>query len=186
MGFTLHVAILVIDMLNDFVYGSLKCDNALKIIPRVKILIDTAREHGIPVIYVNDSHLPNIDGEFKKWGSHAIKGSWGAMIIDDLKPSERDFIIEKRRYSGFYGTSLDDLLRELKIDTLIVTGIHTHICVMNTVADAFYRGYKVIIPSDCVTTFNEEDHNWGLKYMKEIYGVEITSSNDILTRLGRL
>lgn len=178
------VAVIVIDMLNDFVYGSLKCENALKIIQNIKVLIEIARKHGIPVIYVNDSHLPNVDGEFKKWGQHAVKGSWGAMVIDDLKPTEKDFIIEKRRYSGFYGTSLDDLLRELKVDTLILTGIHTHICVMSTAIDAFYRGYKIIIPSDCVTTFREEDHSWGLKYMSEIYGVEITSLNNILVHLG--
>jgi len=179
-------AVLVIDMLNDFVYGSLKCDNALRIIQNIKVLIDAARKRGIPVIYVNDSHLPNVDGEFRKWGSHAIRGSWGAMVIDDLKPMEGDFIIEKRRYSGFYNTDLDDLLRELKVDTLIVTGIHTHICVMNTVADAFYRGYKVIIPLDCVTTFTKEDNDWGLKYMREIYGAEVVSLNDVLTRLGVL
>jgi nicotinamidase-related amidase len=177
-------SLLVIDMLNDFVYGALKCDTALKIIPNIKLLVDAARKIGIPVIYVNDSHLPNVDGEFKKWGPHAIRGSHGAMVIDELKPSGSDFIVEKRRYSGFYGTDLNVLLRELNVDTLILTGIHTHICVMHTAADAFYHGYKLIVPSDCVAAFNVEDHNVGLRFMRELYGAEIVNSRDVLKRWG--
>ena len=175
-------AVIVIDMLKDFVYGALKCERALKIIPNIKRLIEEARKHNIPVIYANDAHLPEVDYEFKKWGPHAIKGTEGAEVIDELKPTEKDFIIEKRRYSAFYETGLDMLLRELNVDTVILTGLHTNICVKHTAADAFYRGYKIIIPEDCVTTFTEEDHQWGLKYEKEIYGAEITTSDKIIER----
>ncbi len=175
-------AVIVIDMLKDFVYGALKCERAFSIIPNIQKLLESARRKGIPVIYANDAHLPEVDLEFKKWGPHAIKGTEGAEVIDELKPKDGDFIIEKRRYSSFYETGLDMLLRELKVDTLILTGLHTNICVKHTAADAFYRGYKIIIPEDCVTTFNEEDHRWGLKYAKEIYGAEITTSQEIIKR----
>ncbi len=173
-------AVIVIDMLNDFIYGKLKCERALKIIPNIKKLIEEARRHDVPVIYANDSHIPQVDFELKKWGPHAIKGTKGAEVIDELKPTEKDYVIEKRRYSAFYETGLDLLLRELNIDTLILTGIHSHICVLHTAADAFFRGYKIIIPEDCVTTFREEDHKWALNYQREIYGAEITSSDKII------
>ena len=173
-------ALIIIDMLNDFVTGPLKTENAAKIIPKIKSLIQKARENGIPVIYSNDAHLPNIDGEFDKWGPHAIKGTEGAEVIEELKPNEGDYIIEKRRYSGFYQTDLDMLLRELKVETVILTGLHTHICVKHTAADAFFRGYKVIVVEDCTGAFTLEDHLDGLKYMKNIYGVEIVKSSDIL------
>ena len=177
-----RVAVLIIDMLKDFVYGSLKCDKAKTIIPNIKKLLKTARKHGVPIIYANDAHLPEIDLEFKKWGPHAIKGTEGAEVIDELKPQKSDFIIEKRRYSAFYETGLDMLLRELQVDTLILTGLATEICVKHTAADAFYRGYKIIVPKDCVATFKDEDHEWGLKYMERIYGAEITTSDEIIRK----
>lgn len=178
----LKEAVIVIDMLKDFVHGALKCERALKIIPNLKKLLDEARKKGISVIYANDAHLPEVDLEFKKWGPHAIKGTKGAEVIDELKPQKGDFIIEKRRYSAFYETGLDMLLRELNVDTVILTGLHTNICVKHTAADAFYRGYRIVIPEDCVTTFTEEDHQWGLKYEKEIYGAEITTSSKIIEK----
>ena len=178
-------ALIIIDMLNDFVTGPLKTENAAKIIPKIKSLIQKARENGIPVIYSNDAHLPNIDREFDKWGPHAIKGTEGAEVIEELKPNEGDYIIEKRRYSGFYQTDLDMLLRELKVETVILTGLHTHICVKHTAADAFFRGYKIIIPKDCVTSFTQEDHEWGLKYEREVYNAEITNSEEIIKRWNK-
>ncbi len=174
------MAIIVIDMLKDFVYGALKCERALQIIPNIKRLLDYARRKGIPIIYANDAHLPEIDLEFKKWGPHAIKGTEGAEVIEELKPQEKDFIVEKRRYSAFYETGLDMLLRELNVDTLVLTGIHTNICVKHTAADAFYRGYKIIVPEDCVTAFKEEDHRWGLEYMREMYGARIMRSEELM------
>ncbi len=178
-------AIIVIDMLNDFVYGSLKCDRAKLIIPNLKKLLDKARELKIPIIYANDAHVPEVDHEFKLWGSHAVKGTWGAQVIDDIKPKEGDFIIEKRRYSSFYETSLDLLLRELGVVTVVLTGLHTNICVKHTAADAFYRGYNIIVLKDCVQTFTDEDHEWGLRYMEKIYGAKIMTSEEFLKEITK-
>ena len=82
-------AIIVVDMLNDFVTGALTCDRALAIVPHVKKLLDGARENNIPVIFCNDCHLPEIDGEFKIWGPHAVKGTKGAMVIPELDVNEK-------------------------------------------------------------------------------------------------
>lgn len=172
-------AVLVIDMLKDFVYGKLKCERATRIIPNIKKLLDEARVHNVPVIYVGDAHLPN-DPEIKLWGFHAMKNSEGAQIIDELAPREGDYILEKRTYSAFHETGLDLLLRQLNVDTVIITGLHTNICDRHTAADAFFRGYKIKVPEDCVDSFTEKDHIEGIEYLKKIYGAEITASNEII------
>ena len=174
-------AIIIVDMLNDFVTGSLKCDRAQRIIPPLMKLIKEARKNNVPVIYSNDAHIKGIDHELKLWGDHAIAGTEGAKVIPELEPEEGDYIVPKRRYSGFYGTDLEMLLRELNVDTVILTGMHAHMCVRHTVADAYYRGYNIIVPTDGVDSFTEEDYQAGLKYLKEVYGAVI-SDVDTITR----
>jgi len=173
-------AVLIIDMLEEFVRGRLKAEAAQKIIPHIKTLIEYARKKNIPIIFANDSHYPGIDYEFSLWGPHALRGSSEARVVEELAPTEQDYVIYKRRYDAFMYTDLDTLLRELKVDTLIVTGIHTHICVQNTVLGAFYRGYKVIIPIECVAAIDEEWNKRGLEYMKKFAGAELISLEQLL------
>jgi nicotinamidase-related amidase len=175
-------AVLVIDMINDFVTGVFKNERAKKIIPNVKTLLDFSRENRIPVVYINDAHLPEVDAEFKVWRQHAVAGTWGAQVVEELKPEKGDYVLQKRRYSAFQGTGLDQLLRELKVDTLILTGVVTDICIQHTAADAFFRGYKLIVPEDCVEAVNEETQKAALKYLKMIYGCEITSVEKIVRK----
>ena len=177
-----RVAIIVIDMLKDFCTGSLKCDRAGRIIPNIKKLVDYGRGK-IPIIFSNDSHLPTVDKEFDLWGPHAVAGTPGAEVIDELRPRVDDYVINKRRYSGFFNTDLDLLLRELGTEKVILTGLHTNICVRHTAADAFFRGYRIVIPEDCVESFTEEDHKSGIEYLKKMYGAEITTTDELLKRL---
>lgn len=165
-------AILVVDMLNDFVTGALKCDRGLAIVKPTAELLDHAREKGIPVIFCNDAHIKGIDHELKLWGDHAIAGTKGAEVIPELKVSEKDYVVPKRRYSGFFQTNLDILLRELGVDTVIVTGLHTHMCVRHTSADAYQLGYNVVVATEATNSFTKEDYEYGLKYLKEVYGAE--------------
>jgi nicotinamidase-related amidase len=72
------------------------------------------------------------------------------------------------------------LLREHGVDTVILTGLHTNICVRHTAADAFYRGYRVIVPTDAVEAFTAEDHEDGLEYLKKVYGAELSSVDELL------
>ena len=134
-------ALIIVDMLNDFVIGKLGSEPAKKVVTPNKELISFAHKNNIPVIYTCDSHLENIDFEFTKWDSHALKDDVGSQIVDELKPTKKDFVIYKRRYSAFFHTDLDLLLKELKVDTLIVTGVQTHICVIHTLASAFMNGF---------------------------------------------
>lgn len=176
-------AVLVIDMLEEFVKGRLRAEEAEKIVPNVKKLVEAARQAGVPIIYAIDQHYPKIDSEFKLWGPHAVKGEAESRIIDELTPKEGDFVVPKRRYDAFMFTDLDMLLRELGVDTLIVTGIHTHICVQNTVLGAFYRGYNVIVPVDCVAAATKEWHERGLEYMKNFAAAKLAESDKIINEL---
>ncbi len=178
----MKTAVVVIDMINDFVTGVFKNERAEKIIPNVKQLLNFVRENKIPVVYVNDAHLPNVDTEFDIWPQHAVAGTWGAQVVDELKPEKGDFVLQKRRYSAFQGTGLDQLLRELKVDTLILTGVVTDICIQHTAADAFFRGYKIIVPEDCVEAINEQTQKAALDYLKRVYGCEITRADKIMKR----
>jgi nicotinamidase-related amidase len=176
----MKTAIIVIDMLNDFVTGSLKCERAPRIIPNIQRLLNFARKRGMPVIYTNDTHLPGIDEEFELWPQHAVVGTKGAEVIDELKPRKGDYVIQKRRYSAFFGTYLDLLLRELKVDTLVLVGLVTNVCIQNTAADAFFRGYRIIVPEDCVEAISEEVQKSGIEYMKTIYGCKITNLDKLI------
>jgi nicotinamidase-related amidase len=176
--------VIVIDMLNDFITGKLQVERTKYIIPNIRRLIDAARENGVPVIYSNDAHYPQDVEVVNKWGNHAIKGTEGAKIIPELEPSEKDYVVEKRTYSGFYETGLDPLLRSLYrgagARTIILSGLHTHMCVRHTAADAFFRGYRIIVAQDGVEAFTQKDHEEGLKYLENVYNAKIMTVDDII------
>ena len=181
-------AVIIIDMLRDFVTGELKCERAQRIVPNLKRLVEAARKHNIPIIYSNDAHYPQDFEVVQKWGKHAIKGTKGAEVIPELKPSAKDYIVEKRVYSGFFETGLDPLLRSLYngegVKTVILCGIHTHICVRHTAADAFFRGYKIIIAKDGVEAFTQEEHEQGLKYLQSVYNAKLMTVDEIIKEFG--
>jgi nicotinamidase-related amidase len=178
----MKAAVLVIDMINDFVTGVFKNERAEKIVPKIKALLSFSRENDILVVYINDAHLPKVDIEFQVWPQHAVAGTWGAQVVDELKPEKGDYVLQKRRYSAFQGTGLDQLLRELKVDTLILTGVVTDICIQHTAADAFFRGYKLVVPNDCVEAVNEQTQKAALDYLKKVYGCKITSAEEIMRK----
>jgi len=174
-------ALIVIDMLNDFVTGKLKVERAKRIVPNIKRLIQVARTADVPIIYANDAHLP-ADSELKKWGKHAMKGTRGAEVIPQLKPNKGDYVLEKRTYSGFFETGLDLLLRELNVDSIVLTGLHANICIRHTAADGFFRGYRIVVPSDATEALSEQEYQQGLEYLKEIYDAEITETDRLVRR----
>ncbi len=178
-------AVVMVDMLNDFVTGALKCDRGLATVPHCKELIEGCRKLGVPVIYSNDAHLKGVDHELKLWGDHAIEGTYGAEVVPELKPAEGDYVVKKRRYSGFFHTDLDLLLRELGVDTVILGGLHTHMCVRHTAADAYQLGYDVVVASDATDSFTKEDYEYGISYLKATYGAKVLTTKEILAELGK-
>ncbi len=166
-------ALVIIDMLNDFVLegAPLEVPDTRKAVPVIRKEIEEARRKDMPVIYVCDSHDPD-DSEFTRfhWPVHAVKGTRGAQIIDELKPSNSDIVIEKTTYSGFYNTKLDSTLRTLKVGTIRLTGCVTHICILFTASDAVLRGYEIEIVEDGVAGTTPEDHEAALRIMKNVMG----------------
>jgi nicotinamidase-related amidase len=172
-------AIIVVDMLNDFVTGALACERGQAIVPALAKLIAAARAAGVPVVYSNDCHLPGIDHELELWGEHAMAGTEGAEVIPELAPASGDFVVPKRRYSGFFQTDLNILLRELGVSELVMCGLHTHMCVRHTSADAYMWGYAVTVATDCTDAFTAEDYESGLKYLAEVYGARLVESEEL-------
>ncbi|HEY5539012.1 MAG TPA: isochorismatase family cysteine hydrolase [Thermoplasmata archaeon] len=175
------VALLIADMVNDFVTGKLACLRANRIIPNVQRLVVAAQTAGVPVIWCNDAHLPT-DFELKIWGPHSMKGTKGAEIIPQLKPGKGNYIIEKRTYSAFFETSLDTILRAHHVDDVVITGLLTNICGIHTAADAFFRGYNPVIPEDGVEALDEKAHRDGLEYVRAMYHTELTTSDKLVRR----
>lgn len=175
---------ILVDMLNDFVTGKLEAKRAQRIIPNLKRLVEAARENNVPVIYSNDAHYPQDVEVTRRWGNHAIKGTEGAKVIPELKSAEKDYIVEKRTYSGFYETGLDPLLRSLYkgqgAKTVILGGLHTNMCVRHTAADAFFRGYKIIVAEDGAEAFTQKDQEEGLKYLEYVYNAKIMKIDEII------
>lgn len=166
-------AIIVIDMLNDFVIedGSLLVKTASELIPNIKKELKDVRGKGWKVIYLTDSHRRD-DPEFSMWPPHAVTGTWGAQVIDELKPEPDDYIIPKRRYSGFRHTQLGLVLRELGVGNVVITGVLTNICVLFTAVEAKDLAYNVTVLKDCVASTTKDDHEWALKQMKML-GIKV-------------
>jgi nicotinamidase-related amidase len=168
-------ALIVIDMLNDFFNekGVLFCgESARLIIPVVQERIRVFRDKKDPIIFLRDSHDEE-DLEFEKFPKHAVSGTWGSGIIPEIEIQPQDVVLDKKRYSGFYGTDLEAVLNAADPDGVEVVGVCTSICVMDTVGGLVNRDYQVTVPEDGVADFDPEAHDFAIKRMKEIYGVHI-------------
>jgi nicotinamidase-related amidase len=178
--------VLVIDMLRDFLEpdGALFCERCRTIIPKVKELLHHARRSGWPVIYVCDSHPPGSrDPDVLRFGPHAVRGTSGAEVITELAPAPGDHMVLKRTYDGFYNTDLEMTLRSLQADTVIISGIHTHVCVLATSLGAFHRGFRVIVLEDCTQASSEEKHRSRLDFIRshvgDVMDLESLIRNDV-------
>ena len=162
--------VIVVDMLRGFLEEGhpLFCGEvARSIIPCVQSLLRRETKQGSHIIYLADTHEPD-DKEFEMFPPHCIRGTVECEVIPELAEFQGE-VIPKRRYSGFYDTVLDQRLRELQPDKIIVVGVCTDICVMHTVADARNRDYIVEVPRDCVASFDPEAHEFALKHICLLY-----------------
>lgn len=161
-------ALIIIDMQNAFIHkeGSLSrmgldTSRSSIVIEPIKKLKSEFKKHNRPVIYIQHTHRPDgtdaglvakVFPPIMKLG-HCFDGTWDAEITEDLKPESDDYIVKKHRYSAFYNTQFEEVLRGLGIETLVVTGIATNVCVESTIRDAFYRDYNVFVPREATASF---------------------------------
>jgi nicotinamidase-related amidase len=172
-------ALIIVDMLKDFVDGKLANPKAQAITEPLQRLLVRAREDGWVVVFSNDAHSPG-DPELKIWGEHAMAGDPGAEVIEELTPREGEIVSEKHHYGAFDDTGLDEQLKERGVDEVVITGQHTHICVRHSSYGALIRGYEITIPRDAVCGFegvNEED---ALEYLTATYGATVTTVDELV------
>ncbi|PSN82386.1 isochorismatase [Candidatus Marsarchaeota G1 archaeon OSP_D] len=173
-------ALIIVDMQNDFVRkeGKLCVPSAQETVPRIQSVLQKARSSGALVVYTQDWHMKN-DPEFRIWGEHALAGSWGAEIIDELKPKEDEFVIRKYRYDAFFESALDYVLRVKNIKNVVVTGTVANICVLHTAGSAALRWYNVVLVKDGISAMNEFDYYATLRQTDFLYKGKIVSSEGV-------
>lgn len=155
----LNPAIIIVDMLEDNL-GQNRTGKREeeKIIEPTRDFLKKCRDFSIPVIFACDSFLKD-DFIFKgRMKPHAIRGTGGTAPVADLEPEERDIILEKRRFSAFFKTDLDQTLKTLKVDTVAVGGINTHFCVLATAFDAVCHDFFTVILEDLSAAYKKEIH----------------------------
>ena len=180
-------ALLVLDMLSDFTTGKLANPAAVRAIEPIAALIDSARgRDDWLVVYVNDAHQPG-DLELAVFGEHAMAGTPGAAVIDELAPRPGDIVVPKRFYSAFTQTDLDATCQVHHIDRMVLTGQHTDCCCRHTGYDAFTRGISLIAVSDATAAYEpfaadryQEAQDDALRYLRTYYGAEIASTSSLV------
>ncbi|MEP4192729.1 MAG: isochorismatase family cysteine hydrolase, partial [Sneathiella sp.] len=136
--------------------------------------VSMGRDNNIPIIFTQEVHR-NDEVDFGlelEYGEpiHCLEGSKGVDFIDTLRPGSDDYIIRKRRYSAFFATDLEILLKGLKVDVLILAGVATDVCVRATAQDAHQLNYKVVVVPECVAGTNPDRHLAALENISYIFG----------------
>lgn len=176
-------ALLIVDMQNDFVdpAAPLSTPRATAIIPRIKELATACRERQFPVIYTQEMHRPGLEDfgiEHHFEPIHCVEGSAGGEVVAELTPVEGDHVINpKRRYDAFLGTELDLLLRCLKVENLLITGVCTDICVISTAFHARNLDYRCFVVADGVDGTSQERHDAALLCLSHVWAY-VGTSND--------
>lgn len=160
--------IIVVDMLKDaFKRKDLAATQEyLRIVPKIKKLLGKARRLNIPIIFACDSFLEN-DFIFKGKRPYSLRGTQGAEVVEELKPKKKDQILPKRRFSAFFKTDLDQTLRSLMVDTVVIVGINTHVCVYATAMDSVCNDFNTIVLEDCSASRNREVHQGAIEVLKQ-------------------
>ena len=162
-------AIFVIDMLNDC-FGHAELDRIrTELCSSINQLTVFARANGFPIIWVRQEFEADLSDAFLDMKRENIrmfiKDTHGSRILDELVRDDSDIEVIKKRFSMFYGTDLESLLRELDADLLILAGVNTHACIRTAAIDAYQRDFQVIIVRECVASKDLEHHEITLDYL---------------------
>lgn len=183
-----NTALIVVDMQNIWVHprGSRYLPMSEDIVPRIHELLRFCRSNQVPVFYLHTTKRkdladvgifadikPQTHDADDEWSN--FEGSPGAEIYEPLQPAAGDIMVKKFRYSGFYGTQLENLLRALRRDTIAIAGVATNVCCDSTARDGAMRDFKVLFLSDCSASFSQEEQEATLKNFDKHFGVVIDS-----------
>ena len=186
-------ALLVVDVQNDFVspQGSAgkrgeDIDAALAIVPNLIHLIDAGRRVGLTIVYIRTTHSEWTDtpswvyrSSQKSGLSSCREGSWGAEFYEGIAPGPSERVVIKHRYSAFINTDLNTVLRARGIQSVLVCGVATNVCVETTARDAYMFDYYVTIIDDCSAAYDVKLHMATLENMRRHFGL-VASSDEII------
>ena len=212
-----RTAVIVVDMQNDFVSEGgafARAGNDISLIQEIitptSHVLAVAREAGMTVVYLKMEFRPDLcdvgaPGS-PNWRAHhfvgageaviaptgetsriLVKDTWNTDIVDELTPQAADIVVSKRRFSGFYGTELDTILRGLGIKNLIFTGCTTSVCVESTLRDAMFRDYSCLLLADCTAEpighgLSRSNHDASLLVVEFVFG-SVANSADLIDAL---
>jgi ureidoacrylate peracid hydrolase len=179
-------AVVVVDMINEFLEdgGLMMLAAGRALYGPIQQLVDAAHAAGTTVVWLRDEHADESDTEFRKRIIHCLKGSWGTQIVDSLRPGPNDIVLPKSTYSGFFRTPLHELLQQRGIKTLLITGVVTNICVRSTSHDAFFLGYDVLVPEQCVSATSDREQASSLYDIGRNFGA-ITTLDAVLAQFAQ-
>jgi ureidoacrylate peracid hydrolase len=202
-------ALIIVDMQNDFLHpdGSfahiarehpevgIDMPFLVSTIPNVSLLASAFRAAGRPVVYVAHVLKPDYsDAAFPYWRlgmephswnhSHCVEGTWGAEIIDEIKPQPGEHLIVKKGFGGFANTPLDTTLRNMGVTTCVVTGVTTCVCVSNTVRGGVEHNYRMILVSDAVAETSRDTHEAELKTMSRVFA-DVKTSAEVIALIAK-
>ena len=193
-------ALIIQDLQNDVIMeGGAFADSGApahaksqRVVANVKALAAAAREAGMPVIhvwYVVEKGAPGLKQNAPlfqgvKSANALVRGSWGAAPVKGLEPKRGDFVVEKMRMNAFYATNLDNLLRGLGVETLVITGAWTNMSIEHTARHAADAGYRAVVVTDGTSTVNDEWHEAALNYALQNVADRVPTK-DVLAALSR-
>lgn len=200
MQLSRHAALIVVDMQNGFCHPDgfmnkigLDTTTSRAAVGPVGTVAQAARAAQLPVFYTRYSLDPDYSDaglllevlpQIKGTGG-MVRDTWDAEIVDELAPQAGDRVIDKTRYSAFYGTDLEAQLSALSVDTVIVCGVTSNVCVESTVRDAFFRDIRVIVPSDATAAVTPEMHASALRNFEYSFGPVVTAA-DLVTAMAAI
>jgi nicotinamidase-related amidase len=170
-------ALLLIDVINDLEFegGDRLLPQAMAMAEPLERLLRLSRTAGLPVIYVNDN-VGRWQSSFPEVLAHALGSVRGAPLARRLRPDDEAYVVLKPKHSAFYATTLDVLLRYLRVDTLILTGLTGDRCVLFSAVDAYLRDFHLVVPSDCVASIEPEHNRQALAYMARMLDADVRES----------
>jgi nicotinamidase-related amidase len=175
------LALLLIDVINDldFPGAAELLRYALPMARQIAALKERAKQHGIPVIYVNDN-FGRWRSDFNAQVEHCLQDDVpGKPFVELLHPDDDDYFVLKPKHSGFFSTTLDTLLEYLGVKAVILTGIATNICVLFTANDAYMRDFQLVVPCDCVASNTEEDNQYALEQIRKVLKADTRPSAEL-------
>ncbi len=185
----MKTALILVDVINDFFHpqGKNFKPEYASTLTNILLLLQTARENRSVIVHAMEGHHPaarEMDFEWKKLPPHCFLGEFDSEPVEgvNVQPTT-EYVVRKRRFSGFFETDLNLLLREAGVERIVIVGVKTHVCVRATAQDGFAYGYRVVIPREAVNSNYKHLHEASLEDIQRYMG-EVVPLSNVLAMLG--